>query len=66
MEGNEAADRRAKAAITIGKMMSKPSIATPTGIRQAFKCHQCTKHMRTWDREAIRGLTYIYTLTRVH
>lgn len=37
VEGNETADRRAKAAITIGKIMHKPSIATLAGIRQAYK-----------------------------
>jgi len=59
--GNEAADKRAKAAITIGKMTHKPSIATPAGIRQTYKCHQRTQHMTQCDREGIRGLTYVYT-----
>ena len=50
VEGNEAADRRAKAAIIIGKMMHRSSIATPAGIKQAYKCHQRTQHMRMGQR----------------
>ena len=41
--------------------MHRPSIATLAGIRQAYQCHQRTEHMRSCDRDAIRGLTYIHT-----
>ena len=37
--GNEETDKRAKSMAWIGKRMLKPSIAMPTGIRQAFPVH---------------------------
>jgi len=46
VDGNEEADRRAKAVITIGMMMHKLSIETPAGIRQAYKSDQRTAYMR--------------------
>jgi len=39
VEGNEAADARAKEAVEMGWRMHKPDIVTPAGIRQAFRLH---------------------------
>ena len=38
-----------------------PDIATPAGIRQAYQIHGVSEQVRDWDREALKGLTYITT-----
>jgi len=42
--GSDIADYRAKGAVIRGQVVHKPSIATPAGIRQAYKApaHACT------------------------
>jgi len=61
VEGNEEADRKAKGAVRKGKRMHKPDIATPAGIRQAFRIHEGAPAHLKWNRTAIRGLTYMIT-----
>jgi len=61
IEGNERADARAKRVVEMGKRMHWPDIATPAGIRQAYRLHAgAPPHLR-WSRQAIRGLTYMVT-----
>ncbi|KAF8417562.1 hypothetical protein EV426DRAFT_699641 [Tirmania nivea] len=60
VEGNERADRKAKEAAWVGKRMLRPDIVTPAGIRQAFPMGRPSKQTK-WNREALRGLTYIVT-----
>ena len=37
------------------------SMAAPAGIRQYFRIPRKTKQIAEWDRNALRGLIYIYT-----
>jgi len=60
VEGNEQADRRAREGVEKGVWRSDPSLATPAGIRQAYPLFQKKKHMK-WDRDEVRGLTYLHT-----
>ena len=60
VEGNEQADKRAKEGVDRGVWRSDPSLATPAGIRQAYQLYQRKKHMK-WDRDEVRGLTYLHT-----
>jgi len=63
IEGNEAADRRAKMEVWMGERMHLhlSDIATPAGIRQAFPLHTKAPAHLSWSRDAIRGLTYLVT-----
>ena len=58
--GNELADRRAKDEVMKGIWNSDRSLATPAGIRQAYPLYTRTPQMK-WDREEVRGLTYLHT-----
>ncbi|RPB29655.1 hypothetical protein L211DRAFT_32240 [Terfezia boudieri ATCC MYA-4762] len=58
--GNEQADARAKRITIIGRLMSKPSMTTPAGIRQAYPLHTRTPQTK-WDRDTLRGLMYLHT-----
>ena len=58
--GNEEADKMARETEWVGAAMQEPEIATPAGIHQAYPIYSKPAHM-TWDREALRGLTYIST-----
>ncbi|KAF8417959.1 hypothetical protein EV426DRAFT_710166 [Tirmania nivea] len=60
VEGNERADRKAKEMAWVGRRMLRPDVITPAGIRQAFPMGRPTKQTG-WNREALRGLTYIVT-----
>jgi len=60
VEGNEQADKRAREGVERGVWRSDPSLATPAGIRQAYQLYQKKKHMK-WDRDEVRGLTYLHT-----
>jgi len=60
VEGNERADERAREEVERGVWRSDPSLATPAGIRQAYPLFQKKKHMK-WDRDEVRGLTYLHT-----
>lgn len=59
VEGNEEAGNRAKEAARGGKWMLDPSIAIPAGIRLAYPLYTRTPQLE-WDREALRGLTYLH------
>jgi len=61
VEGNEAADARAKREMRRGKRMHMPDTATPAGIRQSFKLHGGGPEHLNWSWWAIRGLTYMVT-----
>jgi len=58
--GNEEADRRAKEKVAEGVWNSDRSLATPAGIRQAYPLYRREPHMK-WDRDELRGLTYLHT-----
>ncbi|KAF8416252.1 hypothetical protein EV426DRAFT_700412 [Tirmania nivea] len=60
VKGNERADRKAKEVAWVGKRMLRPDIVTPAGIRQAFPMRRTSKQTK-WNREALRGLTYVVT-----
>ena len=60
VEGNERADERAREGVERGVWRSDPSLATPAGIRQAYPLFQKKRHMK-WDRDEVRGLTYLHT-----
>jgi len=60
VEGNEKADKRAREGVARGVWESDPSLATPAGIRQAYQLFEKKKHMK-WDRDELRGLTYLHT-----
>ena len=59
--GNELADYMAKKEVSIGKAMNHKDIATPAGIRHHFRITQKTRQVKDWDRNTLRGYTYIYT-----
>ena len=61
IEGNEAADRRAKMEAWMGERMHLPDIATPASIRQAFPLHIKAPAHLNWSRDAIWGLAYLVT-----
>jgi len=58
--GNEEADRRAKEKVAEGVWNSDRSIARPAGIRQTYPLYRGEPHMK-WDRDDLRGLTYLHT-----
>jgi len=41
--------------------MHKPDIVTPAGIRRAYRSHGGTPDQLRWNRQVIRGLTYMVT-----
>ena len=43
----------------MGQQLGLPNRATAAGIRQHFQSSWKTKHTREFDREALKGLTYI-------
>jgi len=57
--GNEEADKMARETGWAGAAMQEAEIATPAGIHQAYPIYSKPAHM-TWDREALRGLTYLH------
>ena len=59
--GNEYADFKAKEAAYIGRSLHQRHICTPAGIRQHFHTNRLTKQVKTWNRNALRGLTYLET-----
>ena len=60
VEGNELADERAREGVARGVWRSDPSLTTPAGIRQTYQLFQKKRHMK-WDRDEVRGLTYLHT-----
>ena len=59
--GNELADLRAKKEAWMGVRMGKKYIATGGGIRHEFRVTWKSKQVQEWDREAVKGHTYICT-----
>lgn len=46
VEGNEAADRRAKIRVYGGRVAKRPNILTPAGIRQDHGIHSKPSHLK--------------------
>ena len=57
--GKELADIRAKKGVWEGVRQGKKNIATAGGIRHEFRVTWRTKEVHEWDRDALRGHTYI-------
>ena len=55
---NKLADYMAKKGTNMGRGRN---IATPAGIRHHVRITHRTKQGREWDRNTLRGYTYIYT-----
>lgn len=60
VEGNEAADRRAKMRAYGGRVVQRVSVLTPSGIRKDHRIHSKPPHLK-WPRKQVKGLTYIVT-----
>jgi len=60
VEGNEEADKRAKDTVMKGVWNSDRSLATLAGMRQSYPLFRRKPHMK-WDRDKLRGLTYLRT-----
>jgi len=60
VEGNKRADKRAWERVEKGVWRSDPSLETTAGIRQAYQLFQKKRHMK-WNRDEVRGLTYLHT-----
>ena len=58
--GNEYADYKGKETGSIGRLLNQRQTAT-TGIRAIFHSNRISKQVKTWDRNSVRGLTYITT-----
>ena len=58
---NEYADYKAKETGSIGRLLNQRQIATTAGIRATFHSNRLSKQLKTWDRNAVRGLTYKVT-----
>ena len=59
--GNELADLRAKREVWIGSRRGDPGVATVSGIKHEFRVTWKSKQVQEWDREAVKGHTYICT-----
>ena len=59
--GNEYADFKAREAACIGSLTHQRQTCTPAGIRQQFHTNRFSKQVKTWNRSALIGLTYIIT-----
>ena len=59
--GNEYAGFKAKEAAYIGSLTHQGQICTPAGIRQHFRTNRLTKHVKLWNRNALRALVYLET-----
>ena len=57
--GNELADLRAKKEAWVGVRRGDRNIATGGGIRHEFRVTWRTKQVHEWDRNALKGHTYI-------
>ena len=60
VEGNEAADKRAKLRAYSGRVTNGTSLITPAGIRQDHPIHSKPRHLQ-WTRRQVKALTYIVT-----
>ena len=59
--GNELADLRAKKGVWEGVQEGGTRIAKAAGIRQEFRVTWKSKQVQEWDRDALKGHTYIHT-----
>lgn len=59
--GNELAGYKAKQGVRMGAAEGRGNIATPVAIRHHFRLTEQRVQVREWDRDALRGYTYIYT-----
>ena len=59
--GNELADLRAKKEAWMGVRRGGKNIATAGGIRHEFRVTWRTKQVHEWDRDALKGHSYIYS-----
>ena len=59
--GNELADLSAKKGVWEEVRKGEKNIATAGGIRHEFRVTWRAKEIQEWDRDALRGHTYIYT-----
>ena len=59
--GNEMADLRAKREVWMGARRGDQNIATAGGLRHEFRVTWETEKVRSWDRDALKGYTYICT-----
>jgi len=61
VQGNEEADKRARAEVTAGEWRSAAGIATPWSIKQEFPIYPKAPAHISWTAGALRGLTYMVT-----
>jgi len=61
VEDNKRTDARAKMAVFEGRWLLEPSLATPAGLRSAYPLFGGREKYHSWDRDAMRGLMYLYT-----
>ena len=59
--GNELADLRAKKEVWMGSRRGDSGVVTAGGIRHEFRVTWRAKQVQQWDREALKGHTYIHT-----
>ena len=59
--GNELADLRVKKGVWEGTRRGEANIATAAGIRHEFRVTRKSKQVQEWDRDALKGHTYLYT-----
>ena len=59
--GNELADLRAKKGVWEGMRRGEKAVATAAGIRHEFRVTWKSAQVQNWDREALKGRTYIQT-----
>ena len=50
-----------KRGVAIGRALGLPNIAIPAGIRHHFRVSRRTTQTANWNREVLKGLTYICT-----
>ena len=44
--------------IGIGRVMARPNLVTPAGVRQEYPIHHIPAHLK-WPRKSVKGLTYV-------
>ena len=59
--GNEYADFKAEGAVAIGTLTHRRQTATTTGFRQEYFADRVSKQVKNWDRNSLKGLTYVVT-----
>jgi len=61
VKGNEEANYRGTMTVLTGRFLHRRNITTPAGIKQAHRLYQPSTPVKNWNRQALRGLTYIVT-----